>query len=141
MEDISLHILDVVENSIRAGADRIEVKLKGDNSNEKNIVLYIIDDGSGMDEKTLGIVTSPFYSSKKGKNFGMGISLLKQAALETGGDFFINSKPGSGTSIKAVFKSDHPDMKPLGDIKLTMRMLRLSHPEIDFVYKFENDSV
>ncbi|MCD6396817.1 MAG: sensor histidine kinase [Spirochaetaceae bacterium] len=145
MEDLSLHILDVVENSIRAGAGRVEVKLieekEEESSNKKNIVLFIIDDGSGMDKKTLGIVTSPFYSSKEGKSFGMGISLLKQAALETEGEFFIDSKPGSGTSIKAVFKSDHPDMKPLGDIKLTMRMLGLSHPEIDFVYNFENDSV
>ena len=140
MEDLSLHILDVVENSIRAGASRVEVRLEEKNI-EDILLLSIIDDGSGMDEETLKIVSSPFYSSKEGKNFGLGISLLKQAALETEGDFEISSRIGVGTKIRAAFNSSHPDMKPLGDIMLTIRMLRLSHPEIDFQYKYVSDSV
>jgi signal transduction histidine kinase len=138
MEDLSLHILDIVENSIRAGSTRIEVRLEnkteGKNPTDNILYLFIKDNGSGMDENTLKIVSSPFYSSKEGKYFGLGVSLLKQAALETKGDFKIDSKKGIGTEINAELKMEHPDMKPLGDIKLTIKMLRLSHPEIEFVY-------
>lgn len=74
------------------------------------------------------------------KRFGLGISLLKQEALETEGEFEIDSGIGVGTEIRAVFKNDHPDMKPLGNIILTMKMLRLSHPDIDFYYDFISDS-
>jgi len=133
MEDLSLHILDIVENSIRAGSSRIEIRLE--HNNEGSILLYIKDDGSGMDEETLKIVSSPFYTSKEGKSFGLGISLLRQAALETEGSFKINSKEGIGTEIKAEFRKEHPDMKPLGDIILTIKMLRLSHPEVEFFYE------
>ena len=139
MEDLSLHILDVVENSIRAGAGRVEVRLE-DKKEEGILLLFIIDDGSGMDKETLENVSSPFYSSKEGKDFGLGVSLLKQAALETEGEFEINSSIGVGTEIRAAFKNDHPDMKQLGDIMLTIKMLRLSHPEIDFHYEFTSDS-
>lgn len=137
MEDLSLHILDVVENSIRAGASRIEVRLE-ENKAENILRLFIVDDGSGMNEEALKNVTNPFYSSKKGKNFGLGVSLLKQAALETEGEFEIDSSIGVGTKIKAVFKNDHPDMKPLGDIMLTIKILRFSHPDIDFYYNFNS---
>jgi signal transduction histidine kinase len=139
MEDISLHILDVVENSIRAGAEHIGIKLDNERQ-EGNLLLYISDDGKGMDERTLENVTSPFYSTKEGKNFGLGISLLKQAVLDTQGKFEINSGLGIGTEIKAVFKIGHPDMKPLGDIMLTVKMLRLSHPEIEFIYEFTGNN-
>ena len=139
MEDLSLHILDVVENSIRAGARRVEVRLEEEKA-ENILRLFIIDDGSGMDKETIKIVSSPFYSSKEGKIFGLGISLLKQAALETEGEFKIDSNIGVGTTIEAVFISDHPDMKPLGDIMLTIKMLRLSHPDIDFYYDFIRNS-
>lgn len=137
MVDLSLHILDVVENSIRAQAKRIEVRLEKEKA-ENILRLFIIDDGSGMDKETVQIVSSPFYSSKEGKNFGLGLSLLKQAALETEGEFEINSSIGVGTKIKAVFNIDHPDMKPLGDIMLTIKILRLSHPDIDFYYNFKS---
>jgi len=144
MEDLSLHILDIVENSIRAGSSRVEVSLEkkteGKNPTENILYLNIKDNGSGMDENTLKIVSSPFYSSKEGKYFGLGISLLKQAALETNGDFKIDSKEGIGTEINAELKMEHPDMKPLGDIMLTIKMLRLSHPEIEFVYDNESNS-
>jgi len=139
MEDLSLHILDIVENSIRAGSSKVEVNLE-EKKEEGILLLNINDNGSGMDMETLKIVSSPFYSSKQSKNFGLGISLLKQAALETEGNFEINSKEGIGTELKAEFKNEHPDMKPLGDIMLTIKMLRLSHPEIEFLYSNGSNS-
>ncbi len=139
MEDLSLHILDIVENSIRAGSSKVEVNLE-EKKEEGILLLNINDNGSGMDMETLKIVSSPFYSSKQSKNFGLGISLLKQAALETEGSFEINSKEGIGTELKAEFKNEHPDMKPLGDIMLTIKLLRLSHPEIEFLYNNGSNS-
>lgn len=138
MEDLSLHILDIVENSIRAGSSRVEVQLKEKNEG-RILTLFIKDNGSGMDKETLNNVSSPFYSSKEGKDFGLGISLIKQAALETEGNFVINSKKGIGTEIIVEFKREHPDMKPLGDILLTIKLLRLSHPEIEFFYDNSNN--
>jgi signal transduction histidine kinase len=135
VEDLSLHILDIVENSIRAGASHIEVRVV-ERKAESILDLYISDDGSGMDNETLDKISSPFYSSKKGKDFGLGISLLKQAVLETEGDFKIDSRLGIGTEIEASFISSHPDMKPLGDILLTMKLLKLSHEDINFKYDF-----
>ncbi len=137
MEDLSLHILDIAENSIRAGAEHVSVKL---NITDDVLHLTIEDDGEGMDSGSLEKVSSPFYSSKEGKEFGLGISLLKYAVLETGGSFEIDSTAGRGTIIRASFIRNHPDMKPLGDVSLTMKMLRLSHPGIEFRYDFTGNS-
>lgn len=130
MEDLSLHILDVVENGIRAGADEIHVILK--NGGGDSLTLLIRDNGCGMDEATASRAADPFYSTKEGKSFGFGISLLAQAAEETGGWLEVSSRPGEGTEVKALFHRDHIDMKPLGDLELTMNLLRLSHGDIRF---------
>ena len=139
MEDLSLHILDIVENSIRAGSSKVEINLD-EKMEEGVLLLNIKDNGSGMDAATLKIVSNPFFSTKEKKSFGLGISLLRQAALDTEGSFKIDSKEGIGTELKADFNKEHPDMKPLGDIKLTIKMLRLSHPEIEFFYEYIKES-
>lgn len=134
MEDLSLHILDVVENSIRAGADEISVVVT-ENIQQSILSVLIKDNGCGMDEETIKLVGDPFYSTKEGKNFGLGISLLSQAAENTEGQLTIVSSLGTGTEIKAIFHSDHIDMKPVGDLDLTIDLLRMSHREIDFIFK------
>jgi len=134
VEDLSLHILDVVENSIRAGADKIQVILNEDRSN-KTLTVLIKDNGCGMDEKIVEEVIDPFYSTKEGKDFGFGISLLAQAAENTEGWLTVESELGKGTEVKALFHSDHIDMKPVGDMELTMDLLKMSHREIDFIYE------
>jgi signal transduction histidine kinase len=133
MQDLSLHILDVVENSIVAGASRIEVGIEMDAKND-SLVLRIADDGKGMGAEELKRALDPFYSSKPGKRVGLGVPLLAQAAREGGGDFHIDSKPGGGTRLTARFVLSHPDTKPLGNIDSTMRLLRVTHPEIEFVF-------
>ncbi|MDA3810036.1 MAG: ATP-binding protein [Spirochaetaceae bacterium] len=135
MEDLSLHILDVVENSIRAGADEVKVILD-ENKSANTLTVFIKDNGCGMDEDAVKNVGDPFFSTKEGKNFGFGISLLAQAAENTEGYLTINSVPGQGTDICALFHSDHIDMKPLGDMELTMDVLKMSHREINFIYEF-----
>jgi hypothetical protein len=76
---------------------------------------------------------SPFYTSKGGKRFGLGLPLLAQAAQETGGTLELESVPGRGTVVTAAFDADHIDMKPLGDLGKTLAVLRATHPEVEFV--------
>jgi signal transduction histidine kinase len=131
VEDLSLHILDVVENSLRAGARRVEVRLL--QHGDGRLLLTIRDDGRGMDSAERERALSPFFTSKGNKRFGLGLPLLAQAAQETGGGLTLESAPGAGTTVSAVFHADHIDMKPLGDLARTLRVLQATHPEVDFV--------
>lgn len=130
MEDLSLHVLDVVENSIRAGADKIDVILE--EGKEQTLTLTIRDNGCGMDKQAAANAGDPFFSTKEGKSFGLGISLLAQAAESTGGYLELKSSPGEGTEVIAFFHSDHIDMKPVGDMEMTMALLKMSHGRISF---------
>jgi signal transduction histidine kinase len=132
MEDISLHILDIAENSIRAGARNVSIKLIEKNS---DIILEIEDDGKGMNEEQLKKADDPFFTTKGGKKFGLGLSLLSQSAEETGGNLKIETKPDKGIRITACFNKNSIDMKPFGDLKATMRVLKASHPEVNFVFE------
>ena len=134
MQDLSLHVLDVVENSINAGSKRVEVRIVADEKADL-LRLLIADDGRGMGEEELEKARDPFYTSKPGKRIGLGIPLLAQAAREGGGEFSIRSTVGDGTVLEASFIMSHPDTKPLGDIAGTMRMLQVAHPEIEFVFE------
>ena len=135
MQDISLHILDIVENCVAAGATGIIIQIIEDSVNDE-LSVDIQDNGRGMDEATVKKVLDPFYTSKPGKKVGLGIPLLAQAAREAGGKFEIDSKPDSGTCITATFVLSHPDRKPLGDVDGTIQMMQLTHPEILFEYTF-----
>lgn len=133
MEDISLHILDIAENSIRANARNINIMLKED-QNEDLLTLSILDDGDGMDEKAKELAMNPFYTSKKGKKVGLGLAFLAQSAEETGGVMKIESEPGKGTRVVATFSLGHIDRKPLGDLSETIRCLKVTHPELNITF-------
>ena len=139
MEDLSLHIMDLVDNSIAAGASRVHVAIREDRKADRLYIL-IEDDGAGMDEKTLGAAQDPFFSTKKGKPFGLGLSLFAQAARESGGRLQVESRPGGGTKIQGEFGLNHPDRKPLGDVGKTMVVLQASHPEIEFTFEYETQT-
>lgn len=138
MKDLSLHMLDIAENSIDAGAKRVEITITEDSRNDR-LTLRITDDGRGMDGDLLRRVSDPLFSGKKGKRFGLGIPLLSQAAAECGGDFSITSEARKGTSVLAGFRLSHIDRKPLGDIGATMAVLIGGHPEINFLLRMERD--
>jgi predicted metal-dependent phosphoesterase TrpH len=141
MEDLSLHILDIAENSIMASAGRIDIRIDEDHAKDL-LTLEISDDGRGMDEETRKNALDPFFTTRKTRRVGLGLSLLAQAARESGGAMDISSRPGKGTSIRATFRLSHPDCKPMGDIAETVRTLVVAHPEIDFVFEQKtNDSV
>jgi signal transduction histidine kinase len=139
VEDLSLHIMDLVDNSIAAGASRVGVQIREDRKADRLRIL-IEDDGEGMDREILNAAEDPFFSTRNGKPFGLGLSLFAQAARESGGSMRVDSRPGGGTRIHAEFGLTHPDRKPLGDIEKTMVVLQASHPEIEFSFDYESDS-
>ena len=138
MEDLSLHILDVVENSIEANASKIVIKIVEEKSNDL-LLVEIKDNGRGMNKKIIDKVLDPFYTTRTTRRVGMGLSLLAQAAKESNGDFEIISKVGVGTEVKANFQYSHIDRKPIGDIKNTLITLMISHPEINFIYEHQDE--
>jgi signal transduction histidine kinase len=131
--------MDLVDNSIAARATRVEVDIREDRKKGR-LYIHIADDGIGMDRDTLGRARDPFFSTKNGKPFGLGLSLFAQAARESGGNLEVESRPGEGTAIRAEFGLEHPDRKPLGDIAKTLYVLQASHPEIEFSCNYEIDS-
>lgn len=140
MEDLSLHILDIAENSITAGASKIQIKITEDI--EKNLLrIEITDNGRGMDEETIKMAYDPFFTTKTTRRVGLGIPLIAQAARESMGNISIMSKSGEGTTITANFQYNHIDRKPAGDIAKTLTVLIAANPEIDFIYEHRrNDS-
>jgi len=138
MEDLSLHILDIAENSTRAGATLIEIRITEDT--EKDILqIFIKDNGSGMDREMVKKVRDPFMTTRTTRRVGLGLSMLEQAAQEAGGDLTISSELGRGTEIKATFQASHIDRKPIGDMGSSMISLIAGNPDIDFIYESDLD--
>jgi anti-sigma regulatory factor (Ser/Thr protein kinase) len=141
MQDLSLHILDIAENSITAGASEIKIKIIED-SRDNVLSIEISDNGKGMDEETIKKVYDPFFTTKECKRTGLGIPLLAQSARECNGDMDIKTGKGKGTTITVSFQYNHIDRKPLGNIRDTIIVLIASHPEIDFIFEHRrNDSL
>ena len=135
MEDLSLHILDVAENAVRAGGRRIAIGLVEDQASD-TLILSIEDDGTGMDKETVERVLDPFFTTKSGKGVGLGLAFLAQAAHETGGKLILDSQEGKGTKVTAVFQLSHPDMKPTGDLLETMAVLVAGYPSMHFILDY-----
>ena len=132
MEDLSLHILDIVENSIEAGATCIEIRII-ENDAQNSLIIEIKDNGKGMDPALIELAKDPLGTSKN-KKWGLGIPLFIQSAEETDGHVDIESEPSKGTLIKAHFGLNHIDAKPMGDITSTLITLIATHPDIDFYF-------
>lgn len=136
--EISLHILDVAQNSLRAGASLIEIFLFTD-TEKSTFCFKIRDNGCGMSAEQVRRVTDPFYTSRTTRRVGLGVPFLKQAAEATGGFIKIKSEEGSGTEISAIFHTDHIDCMPLGDITETMMTLLEGGKNVDFIYTYDVD--
>ncbi len=133
MDDLSLFIQDIVENSLNAKSNNITLKIN-ENPNEDYLIIEIIDDGIGMDQLTLKKVTNPFYTTRTTRKVGLGLSFFKESVLQTGGDFQIRSTPGLGTYVYAKYISSHIDMPPVGDIALTIQAILVHAALKHFVY-------
>lgn len=128
MDELSLHILDIVENSINADASKIEIIIE-DNAQRNILAIIIEDNGRGMNNEILKMVDDPFFTTK-GKKVGLGIPLLKQSTIECEGSFSIKSIPGKGTTINATFRRDHIDRKKIGNLTSTLMTIIAGHPDI-----------
>lgn len=131
MKEIALHMLDIAENSVRAGAGNIIISFYR-NENKKLLILKIEDNGVGMSEDLVMKSADPFFTSRRTRDIGMGIPLFKQQAEMTGGFLEIESKKGKGTGLKAEFHYDHTDIQPLGDIAGSWVILASSHPAVEW---------
>ena len=137
MKELSLNILDITENSVKAKASLVEITIT---ESEQMLTIRISDNGCGMTEQTLESVRNPFYTTRTTRKVGMGIPLLQIAAEQTGGSLGIESRhidsfPDThGTTVTASFRKDHIDFTPLGDTVSTLITLIQGHPEVDFLY-------
>ncbi len=134
MKNLALHVLDIVQNSITAGAANICVTME-EHTKRNYFLIRVEDDGCGMDAETLQKVTDPYYTSRTTRKVGLGIPLFKQQAEGAGGYLRINSQPGKGTMLEALFVHDHIDRPALGDMGGVFSLLIGSNPQIHFRYE------
>lgn len=131
MPDIAMHLLDIVFNSIRAKAKNIIIYLL-DSQKDDKIICRVQDDGSGMDEKTVENVQSPFFTTRTTRDVGLGIPLFKEGALQTGGSFRLESEVGKGTLIEATYVRSHLDCPAMGDLAETIATLIQADGSIEY---------
>lgn len=136
MPELSLNILDIAENSVRANSSLIEI-IVSVQPEPDTLMIVIKDDGCGMTEEQVKNVQDPFFTTRTTRKVGLGIPFFKQAAESTGGSFRIDSEPDKGTTVTAVFGLSHIDRMPLGDISATIHMLVIFNENIAFRYTYE----
>ena len=136
MKDLSMHIMDIAQNSVRGKAHLVQVAIveKGE-----DLIIHVEDDGVGMDAETVAKVTDPFYTSRTTRKVGLGIPLIKQNAEQTDGKLDLTSELGKGTILRAIFGRYHIDRPPMGDIPGTVAQLISGNSELDFVFSYEKD--
>lgn len=138
MKELSLNILDIAKNSVKAKADNIEIILT---ETEETLEIKIKDDGCGMTKEQVSSVMDPFFTTRTTRNVGMGIPLLKLAAEQTGGCVEITSvsekddPANKGTVTSAKFCKNHLDFTPLGDVVSSITILIQGAPDIRWVYR------
>lgn len=132
MQEISLNVLDVAQNSVSAKATLIQILVE--ETQDKRLIITIEDNGCGMSEEQVKSVIDPFYTTRTTRKVGLGIPFFKMGAEMTGGSFSIQSKVGEGTVVTAIYHTDHIDCMPLGDMGETIVSLVSCNPQIDFLY-------
>ena len=135
MREIVLHLLDLAENSVSAGARDITISVCEDLVADR-LTARIEDDGRGMDEETVRKVSDPFFTSRTTRKVGLGIPLLKEAAEACNGRMEIFSKPGAGTQVEVSFQHSHIDRMPLGNLSTVFLELTVTHPEIHWIFRY-----
>ncbi len=135
MRELSLHLLDIAENSVAAQASAIRIHVCEDLPDDR-LLLSISDDGRGMDPATVARIVDPFVTSRTNRKVGLGIPLLKAAAEGCNGWLHIQSKPGEGTCLEVEFQRSHIDRMPLGDLPATFLSLIVAHPEIHWQLEY-----
>ncbi len=138
MRELSLHLLDIAENSIAAGANEVKISVIEDTRTDL-LQMSVEDNGKGMDAEMVARVIDPFVTSRTTRKVGLGIPLLKEAAEACNGFLKIESKPGLGTQIFVQFQYSHIDRMPLGDLAATYRELLIANPQIHWQFSYKKD--
>lgn len=137
MEDLSLHILDMAENAVAAGATRVSVTVLEDSARDL-LLLRVSDNGRGMSPEDMRRALDPFYSTK-GKKTGLGLPLLAQTAAQCGGRVVIKPRPDKGTTVEARLLLTHVDRPPLTKMTETIVTFVFGHPEVELRYRHTRD--
>jgi anti-sigma regulatory factor (Ser/Thr protein kinase) len=133
MRELSLHILDIAENGITAGADCIQILVEEDRTADL-LTVKITDNGHGMPAEKIEKLTDPFVTSRTTRRVGLGLSLLAAATERCEGRLSVETEPDAGTKVKATFLYSHIDRAPVGDMAATITTLIRGNPQIEFVY-------
>ena len=139
MLELAAHILDIAENSVRAGAKLIKIDIEEDTAKDF-LSIKIIDDGQGMQKEEIKKVLDPFYTTKTVRRVGLGLPLLADAAQRSGGSLQIKSEKDKGTTVKATFGLSHVDRHPMGDIIGTLIVLIAGNSAVDFLYRHKRNN-
>lgn len=135
MRELSLHILDLIQNSIEAGALSITLEIIENTKNKDNLKITVQDNGRGMDKDTVQKIIDPFVTTRATRKVGMGLSLIDMSTKMCGGSLRIVSSPGVGTTVEAVYQHSHLDRPPLGKIAVTIKTILVANPQLDFHYR------
>ncbi len=133
MKEISLHLLDVAQNSVSAQASRIELSLE--ENAQRDCFLVIADNGKGMTAEFLATVTDPFTTTRTTRKVGLGLPLLRMMTEQTGGKLEIQSQVGVGTTVTALFRASHIDCPPMGDLSATVALLIQGAPDVEWSWR------
>ena len=135
MNDLSLHVIDIIQNSISAGASLIKLTV-GEKSSENLLFIEIEDNGKGMTPEQVNSLDNPFFTSRTTRRVGMGIPLFRDSARQSGGSLVVKSQPGKGTAVTATFELDNIDRPPLGNIANALILMVSANPNIDFFFRY-----
>lgn len=138
MKELSLHLLDIAQNSISAGATHVCITVEVDHGRDR-MRCEVADNGCGMDEAFLKQVVDPFTTTRTTRSVGLGIPFFKEGAEGCGGAFELDSQPGRGTRIAATYQISHIDRPPLGDMADTIYGLVCCNEGVDFTYAYHVD--
>ena len=139
MRELSLNVMDVAQNSVRAEATLVRISVTESDKDDR-LTIVIADNGYGMTDEQVQQVIDPFFTTRTTRKVGLGVPLFKLSAEQTGGSFDIQSEKGVGTTTTASYVKSHVDMTPLGDINDTIKILIQCNPDIDFVYTCTTDA-
>ncbi len=139
MRELSLNVMDVAQNSVRAEASVVRITVTESDKDDR-LTIEIADNGCGMTQEQVQQVIDPFFTTRTTRKVGLGVPLFKLSAEQTGGSFDIQSEKGVGTTTTASYVKSHVDMTPLGDINSTVKILIQCNPDIDFVYTNTTDN-
>jgi anti-sigma regulatory factor (Ser/Thr protein kinase) len=138
VKELALHILDLLQNSVEAGASRVGVDIIEDATTDQ-MVVEVRDDGKGMAPELVERVLDPFVTTRRTRRVGLGLPLLAASARQAGGEVRVESSPGAGTRIVASFGLSHVDRAPLGDMAATIVAILAANPQLKLHYRHRRD--